>query len=58
MVSLLFYFFRSVSERGEISVGLGVYFGGWLSSFMSASGEVGSGYLGRWLGGALDGDRG
>ena len=27
--------------------------GGWLTSFASASGEVGSGYLGRWLGVAL-----
>ena len=32
--------------------------GGWLSSFMSASGEGGSGYLGHFLGVALDGDRG
>ena len=32
--------------------------GGWLTSFASASGEVGSGYLGCWLGVALDGDRG
>ena len=32
--------------------------GGWLSSFMSVSGEVGSGYLGCWLGVAFDGDRG
>ena len=32
--------------------------GGWLTSFMRESGEVGSGYLGPWLGVALDGDRG
>ena len=32
--------------------------GGWLTSFMRASEEVGSGYLGCWLGVALDGGRG
>ena len=47
-----------MSERGEISGDLEWGMGGWLSSFMSASGEVGSGYLGHFLGVALDGDRG
>ena len=32
--------------------------GGWLSSFVCVSGEVGSGYLRCWLGVALDGDWG
>ena len=42
--------FGSVSERGEISGDLERELGGWLSSFVSKSEEVGSGYLGRWLG--------
>ena len=73
-ISLLFVFWGEGGEMGAffaVLPSLGVCpsegrlagdwecaLGGWLTSFMSASEEVGSGYLGCWLGVALDGDRG
>ena len=73
-ISLLFVSWREGGEMGDFFAVLPHFgvcqsegrlagdwecaLGGWLTSFMSASEEVGSGYLRRWLGGALGGGRG